>query len=128
VLGLLIVTSVLAGGMALAGVCQRLFTPNIDVFYMVWLWFGLIPFWWILGRTMPERIPHPTATYVSFLPFLLISGFLLHEFGANNRWIIVVLAAAFGVYFSIAERLMGATRTGSADDRVDSTHRERNLG
>lgn len=73
VIGFLIVFTALVGGMIVAGVCHKLLTPSLDICYMIWLWLGLIPFWWICAAMLAsDHIQHPVATYIGFLPLLLI--------------------------------------------------------
>ena len=78
VLGFVIVFSTIVGGMIAAGICHDLLTRDLDFFYSIWLWVGLIPFWWLMHRTLPaQRLGHPVLAYLALLPFVLLWFLLL---------------------------------------------------
>ena len=97
--------SVAVGGMILAGICHEFFTPNLDFCYMVWLWICQIPFVWIVSRVFRDRIRHPVANYVGFLPYALTFGALMTLIGPRNAWFLPAVVIATAIYFSIAERV-----------------------
>lgn len=109
VLGLIVVVSCFFGGTMLAGLCHDLLTPNLDIFYMIWMWICLIPFWWICVRTLsPKQFDHPVATYVGFLPLFLFMDILILKLGSGNPWLLPAMAIAYAVFFAIAERVYHA--------------------
>ena len=106
VLGFLIVFSTLVGGMIAAGIFHDLLTADIDIFYMIWLWVGFGPFWWLGVRTLAtERIEHPTAWYLAFLPFGLLMHMLISWLGPGNPWLLPAILIAGSAYFAIAKRI-----------------------
>jgi len=101
VVGFLIVFLALVGGMIIAGVCHRLLTPHLDFCYMIWLWLWLIPLWWICTVTLvSDRIQHPVATYVGFLPLFLAMHAVISQFGPGNPWLLPAMIAAC-VFYSV---------------------------
>src|SRR3954463_16227193 len=87
----IIVMTVLIGGFIVAGICQETLTPNLDFFYMIWLWVCLIPFWWLCCTSLAsDRIQHPAATYIGFLPLFLLVEVLTAKIGPGNPWLIPV--------------------------------------
>ncbi len=107
VLGFLIVFSTIVGGMSAAGICHEMLTPNIDIFYMIWLWVGGIPFWWLAVRTLvARRFEHPVATYLAILPLVLLFSLLLSWIGPGNLWLIALVSSiAYFVYIIVGERV-----------------------
>jgi len=105
-LGLIIVLSLFIGGSMLAGLCHEVFTPDLDFFGMIWHWIFLAPLWWLAVRSLSsEQFNHPVATYVGFLPFLVLIGALISQFGPGNPWLLPAMAIAYAGYFTIAERV-----------------------
>ena len=104
VLGLIMVVSLLFGGMILAGFCHELLTPDLDIFYVIWLWICGIPIWWLGVRTLAtERIQHPVAAYLAFLPFLVLWQVLFSWLEPRNPLLIVGLAViTFAAYPTVA--------------------------
>jgi hypothetical protein len=93
-IGFLIVMSVLVGGTEAAGACHRLLTANVPALYMFWLWVCLIPFWWLCWTTLArDRIDRPVATYVWFLPPLVLCSLLVDALGPLSPWLLPAMLA-----------------------------------
>jgi hypothetical protein len=108
-IGFIIVMSALVGGTEAAGACHELVTANVPTLYVLWLWVCLIPFWWLCWYTLGrDRMDRPVATYLWFLPPLMLCSLLTDVLGPLNPWLfpaMVVVFTAHAVVRSAVHRL-----------------------